>query len=223
VRLIEGSGRPVERSLTLPIATRQPRIGVKPLFEDAVEEGGNAGFEIILIDAAGDPSGQRRPAEGLRWTLSRLTTDFQWYESDGSWNYEPVVSTQRVASGTLEPSQIDAATGAARIEARVEWGGYRLRVEGPDGTALPVDLDFEAGWYVAPRAVDTPDLLKVSLDKAEYRVGETLKARIEPRFPGVALVMVIDDRLIEMRTVEVPEDGATVELPSPAPGGRAPM
>ena len=213
VRLIEGSGRPVERSLTLPIATRAPRIGVKPLFEDAVEEGGNAGFEIILIDAANDPNGQRQPAEGLRWTLSRLTTDFQWYESDGSWNYESVVSTQRVASGTLEPGQIDAATGVARIEARVEWGGYRLRVEGPDATALPVDLDFEAGWYVAPRAVDTPDLLKVSLDKAEYRVGETLKARIEPRFPGLALVMVIDDRLIEMRTVEVPEGGATVELP----------
>ncbi|SDW39057.1 alpha-2-macroglobulin family protein [Thiocapsa roseopersicina] len=213
VRLVEGSGRPVERSLTLPVATRQPRIGVKPLFGDAVEEGGNAGFEIILIDAANDPNGQRQPAEGLRWTLSRLTTDFQWYESDGSWKYEPIVSTQRIASGTLEPGQIDAATGVARIEARVEWGGYRLRVEGPDATALPADLDFEAGWYVAPRAVDTPDLLKVSLDKAEYRVGETLKARIEPRFPGVALVMVIDDRLIEMRTVEVPEDGATVELP----------
>ncbi|MFB1486092.1 MULTISPECIES: MG2 domain-containing protein [unclassified Thiocapsa] len=213
VRLLEGSGRPVERSLTLPIATRAPRIGVKPLFEDAVEEGGNAGFEIILVDADDTPGDQRRLPEGLRWTLSRLTTDFQWYESDGSWNYEPVVSTQRVASGTLEPGQIDAVTGAARIEARVEWGGYRLRVEGPDGTALPVDLDFEAGWYAAPRAVDTPDLLKVSLDKAEYRIGETLKARIEPRFPGVALVMVIDDRLIEMRTVEVPEGGATVELP----------
>ncbi|UHD17458.1 alpha-2-macroglobulin family protein [Thiocapsa bogorovii] len=213
VRLIEGSGRPVERSLTLPIVTRAPRIGVKPLFEDAVEEGGNAGFEIILIDSANDPNGQRQPTEGLRWTLSRLTTDFQWYESDGSWKYEPIVSTQRVASGTLESGQIDAATGAARIEARVEWGGYRLSVEGPDGTALPVDLEFEAGWYVAPRAVDTPDLLKVSLDRAEYRVGETLKARIEPRFPGVALVMVIDDRLIEMRTVEVPEEGAIVELP----------
>jgi alpha-2-macroglobulin len=209
VRLVEGSGRPVERSLTLPIAAREPRIGIKPLFDGAVEEGGNARFEIILIE----PDGQRRAADGLRWTLSRLSTSFQWYESDGRWNYEPVVSTQRVASGSLGSDETHADGPMARIEARVEWGGYRLRVEGPDGAALPVDLDFEAGWYVAPRAVDTPDLLKVSLDKKEYRVGETLKARIEPRFPGVALIMVIDDRLIEMRTIEVPEGGATVELP----------
>ncbi len=208
VRLVEGSGRPVERSLTLPIATRESRIGVKPLFDGSVEEGGNARFEIILVDH----EGRRRAPDGLRWTLSRLSTRFQWYESDGSWNYEPVISTQRIASGELGPDPAGGVTGAARIEARVEWGGYRLRVEGPGG-ALPVDLDFEAGWYVAPRAVDTPDLLKVSLDKEAYRVGETLKARIEPRFPGVALVMVIDDRLIEMRTIAVPEGGATIELP----------
>lgn len=215
VRLVEGSGRPVERELTLPIATGERRIGVKPLFEDTVEEGGNARFEVILIDAAG----QRLAPDGLRWTLTRLTTSFQWYESDGSWNYEPVVTTRRVASGTLEPGQVDATTLAARIESPVEWGAYRLRLDAPSGEALPVDLDFEAGWYVTPRAVDTPDLLKLSLDKSEYRVGETLTARIEPRFPGVALVMVVDDRLIEMRTLEVPEEGAIIELPVTADWG----
>ncbi|MEA3275897.1 MAG: alpha-2-macroglobulin family protein, partial [Pseudomonadota bacterium] len=71
----------------------------------------------------------------------------------------------------------------------------------------------EAGWYVAPGGFDTPDLLKVSMDKPRYRIGETAKARIEPRFPGLALVMVLDDRLIAMTPVEVPEEGATVELP----------
>lgn len=215
VRLVEGSGRPVERSLTLPIAASRARIGVRPLFDGAVEEGGNAGFEIILID----PDGRRIAPDGLRWTLSRLTTDFQWYESGGSWKSEPVVSTQRVASGSLDQAQVDIQAAVGRIEAQVQWGGYRLRVDGPDGAALPVDLDFEAGWYVVPRAVDTPDVLKISLDKETYRVGETLKARIEPRFPGVALVMVIDDRLITMRTIAVPEEGATIELPVTAHWG----
>lgn len=213
VRLVEGSGRPVERVLKLPIANARPRIGIKPLFEGAVEDGGNAAFEVVLLD----PDGQSRPTSGLTWTLSRLRTEFQWYESDGSWRYEPLVSTQRVASGRLEPGADGGAV--ARLEAGVEWGGYRLRVESPDGGALPVDLDFEAGWYVAPRAIDTPDLLKVSLDQPRYRVGETLRARIEPRFPGVALVMVIDDRVIAMRALEVPEDGATLELPVTAEWG----
>ncbi len=211
VQVVDDNGRPVERSLTLPVASKLARIGVKPLFDGSVEDGGNARFEVIAIG----PDGQRIVLDGVRWTLSRLTTSFQWYESDGSWDYEPIVSSQRVADGTLATGVADAG----RIESRVGWGAYRLVLEGPDGRVLPADLDFEAGWYVAPQAQDTPDLLKVSLDKEKYRIGEKAKVRIEPRFPGLALVMVIDDRLIEMRAVEVPESGATVELPVTANWG----
>ncbi|MBK1644003.1 alpha-2-macroglobulin [Thiocapsa imhoffii] len=209
VRVSEGSARPVERTLTLPVIPSQARIGVKPLFEEAVEEGGNAVFEVILAG----PDDQLQSPAGLRWTLSRLTTRFQWYESDGRWNYEPMVSTQRIAAGHLEDAATDLETTPSRIEARVEWGSYRLRVEREDGTVWPVDLDFQAGWSVAASAVDTPDLIKVVLDRPSYRVGETLRARIEPRFAGIALVMVMDDRLIEMRALPVPEEGATIALP----------
>ena len=79
------------------------------------------------------------------------------------------------------------------------WGAYRLELTAPDGRTLPVSLAFEAGWYVAPGAADTPDLLKVSLDRPSYRVGDKVRARIEPRFPGTAVVMVLDDRLISPR------------------------
>jgi len=211
VRVVDDNGRPVERSLTLPLAAKQGRIGVKPLFDGSVDEGGNARFEVIAIDA----DGKRTPLSGVRWTLSRVTTRFQWYESDGSWDYEPITSTQRVASGTLDLE----ADALGHIESPVEWGAYRLALESADGSTLPVDLDFEAGWYVKPTAQDTPDLLKVSLDKPRYRIGETVKVRLEPRFPGLALVMVVDDRLIAMRAVAVPETGAEVELPVTADWG----
>lgn len=204
VRVIDDNGRPVERTLTLPVASQQARIGIKPLFDGTVEEGGNARFEVIAIG----PDGKRLALDGVRWTLSRLSTNFQWYESNGTWDYEPIVSSQRVADGTLDTR----VTDAARIESRVEWGGYRLTLEGADGATLPADVAFEAGWYVAPQAQDTPDVLKVSLDKEKYRLGEKAKVRIEPRFPGLALVMVIDDRLIELRAIEVPESGATIDL-----------
>ncbi len=84
---------------------------------------------------------------------------------------------------------------------------------------VPASVGFEAGWYVAPKAFDTPDALKVSLDKAEYRIGETARVRLEPRFPGLALVMVVDDGIVAMQPVEVPEAGATVELPVTADWG----
>ena len=223
VRVLEDGGRPVERTLERPVQDTQARLGLKPLFEGAVDEGGKAAFEVIAIA----PNGQRLAQRGLRWTLSRVTTSFQWFQSDGRWDYEPVSRRERVASGDL-----DLGTGApARIEAPVAWGGYELAVApapaakaGPTGSGagtgpVPVSLAFEAGWYLAPKAIDTPDLLKVSLDKPGYQVGDTARARIEARFPGTALVLALGDRLLTMQEVQVPAEGLTVELPVTADWG----
>lgn len=211
IRVLDSGGRPVERNLVLPVADGQPRVGVRPLFEDAVDEGGTAAFEVIAVGA----DGQRVEGKGLSWTLSKVSRSFQWYQVDGRWDYEPVVSRQRVASGLVDAGVIDAG----RIETGVDWGGYELEIQEPGGGVLPASVAFEAGWYRAPGAFDTPDLLKVSLDKASYRLGETARARIEPRFPGLALVMVLHDRLVSMTPVQVPEEGATVELPVTADWG----
>ncbi|MCG6861183.1 MAG: alpha-2-macroglobulin family protein [Chromatiaceae bacterium] len=205
IRILDAGGRPVERSVELPVADKQARIGIKPLFEGAVDEGGTATFEILALGA----DGRRVARDGLTWTLSRVTTFFQWYRLDGRWDYEPVVTRRRVASGTLDLGAQD--TG--RIEAGVDWGGYELAVQEPGGGALPASLEFEAGWYQAPSSFDTPDLVKVSLDRPSYRIGETARAHIEPRFPGLALVMVLHDRLVSLTPVQVPDGGATVELP----------
>ncbi len=211
VRVVDTGGRPVERALTLPVADPQVRLGIRPLFDGAVGDGGTAGFEVIAVGTDGARVGR----EGLRWTLSRVHRSFQWYEMDGKWDYEPVVTRERVASGNLSLDGRD--TG--RVEARVGWGGYELEVTDSAGGALPASVRFEAGWYVAPTAVDTPDLVKVSLDQPRYRVGETARVHIEPRFPGLALVMVVDDRLVAMTPAEVPAQGATVELPVTADWG----
>jgi len=205
VRVLDAGARPVERSIGLPVADRQGRIGIRPRFKDAVDEGGNAAFDVIALG----PERHRRALTGLSWTLSKVTTSFQWYETDGSWDYEPVVSRQRVASGTLAVG----AKGPGHLEAPVEWGEYELEVQASDPTVLPASVQFNAGWYVAPKTVDTPDLLKVSLDRPRYRVGDTAQVRIEPRFPGMAVVMAMADRLISMTPAAVPAQGATVEVP----------
>ncbi|WP_210215618.1 alpha-2-macroglobulin family protein [Mongoliimonas terrestris] len=211
VRVLDTNGRPVERKLSLPVSNGYARLGIDPQFDGAVEEGGNAAFAIIAVDA----DGERIAAEGLTYVLDKVETAFQWYNSGGSWSYDAVKSRSRVANGTVAVT----ADAPARIEAPVTWGEYELTVEDPTGEALPVSVTFEAGWYVAPTAQATPDLLKVSLDKPAYAVGETVKARLEARFPGVAVVTVVDDRLIALKTVEVPEGGTVVDLPVTADWG----
>jgi uncharacterized protein YfaS (alpha-2-macroglobulin family) len=204
VRVLDSGGQPVERTLSLPVKGAAARVGAKPLFDGAVEEGGNAAFDVVLVGPDGKPA-----AGALDWSLEKVLRTFQWYQSNGGWNYEPVVSAQRVANGSVAAS----ADGAARVEAKVDWGEYRLTVTPHDGAALPVSVDFDAGWYVAPKTADAPDILKVTLDKQRYKIGDTATVRIEPRFAGTALVMVMDDRLVAMQAVEVPATGASVRLP----------
>ncbi|BBE71604.1 alpha-2-macroglobulin family protein [Oharaeibacter diazotrophicus] len=211
VRVLDTNGRPVERRMTLPVSDGRARIGVDPQFDGHVEEGGNARFNVAVVDG----EGIRSAAKGLKWTLDRIETRYQWYNSDGSWNYEPITATTRVANGTLDVG----ADEPAKLEARVTWGSYRLSVEDPAGATVPVTYSFEAGWYVAAGADETPDFLKISLDKQKYAVGDTLTAHLEPRFPGIALIQVVDDRLITMKTVEVAEGGADVALPVTADWG----
>ena len=205
LRIVDASGKPVERTKNLPIAGSSPRIGVKPRFEGSVPEGSQAGFDVIALDAAG----KRIAAPGLEWQLKKVRVDFQWYQSSGSWNYEPVKTASRVANGTLDVG--DSAPAALSMP--VEWGEYELSLVDPAGAAVPASLSFDAGWYVSATSLDTPDGAQVSLDKPSYKVGDTAKVKIEPRFAGKAEIFVMDERIIARKTADIPADGGTVDLP----------
>lgn len=205
VRLTDTNGRAVERTLALPVTPETPLIGIKPQFEgDEVEEGASAGFDVILVSS----DGERIAGTGLTWTLDRIETEYQWYRSNGNWNYELITTPQRVESGEIEV----AADDPASVSATVDWGRYRLTVQRLGDSAAATSFDFYAGWYVSSSSSETPDVLSVALDKPAYRVGETAKLRLDPRFAGIALVSVVDDRLIATQAVSVPEDGTTVDL-----------
>jgi hypothetical protein len=59
MRLADGSARPVERKLSLPLMPSAPMIGIKPLFQDAAPEGGEARFSLIALGAGGGGAGQQ--------------------------------------------------------------------------------------------------------------------------------------------------------------------
>lgn len=204
LRVRDGSGRPVERSVSRSVLPDGVRIGIRPRFDGSVEEGGNAAFDLIAIGA----DGERVAQPGVTWTLSRIRTQYQWYQIHGNWRYEPITVRERVGAGEVSI----AAGEPIRIEAPVSWGQYELRAETTEGVVTSSSMTFNAGWYVAPGTVDTPDIVGLSTDKERYRIGETVRVRLEPRFPGRAVVMVLDDRLIEQREIEVESATATVDF-----------
>ncbi|MGF7161689.1 hypothetical protein FHS85_003330 [Rhodoligotrophos appendicifer] len=204
VRLRETGGRAVEQTLTRPINPNGPMIGIKPRFEGSIGQGEVAQFDVIALDR----SQQRTNISGARWSLYKIEKNYQWYMTNGQWNYEPVSFTRKIADGSVDLG----ADAPAVVQSPVEWGRYRLEVSASEGEFAASSVEFDAGWYVEAATADTPDVLEISLDKEKYQPGETARVKITPRFQGIAMLTVMSDRLIAMKTVEVPLEGTEVEF-----------
>ena len=204
VRLSEGSGRPVERSIERLVLPDVPVIGIRPAFKDGVSpQGVPAEFRLIAIG----PDVRPVPLK-VKWRLNRLERRYQWYSLYGEWNWD-VITTRSIADeGTAE-----LGGDPVRIDGRVDWGEYELVVEAAEGAAGAASVSFYAGWYVPADAASTPDTLDLALDKPAYRAGETAHLRLVPRTAGVALISVVSNRLIAMKAVPVTEGENTVDLP----------
>jgi len=206
LRLVDTNGRAVERSLTRPVLADGVRIGIKPEFDenDGLSEDSIAEFDLIAVS----PEGKKIAKTGLTWSLSRIETNYQWYRENGTWNWEAISNVREVASGDVDVT----AGSSVGISAPVKWGRYRLEVNSTQDQPTSSSYEFYAGYYYSEAGSDTPDTLQVALDKPAYKVGETAVLKLDPQFAGTALVMVVDDRIIDLKAVDVPAEGASVEL-----------
>jgi hypothetical protein len=202
VRVAEGSGRPVERQTSRLVIPDEPMIGIRPLFDGVATEGAEARFSVIGLGS--DLAPVDMP---VKWRLTRVETDYQWYNSWGSWNWEPVTYRTVIAEG-----EATLGTGPTEIAAPVDWGNYELLVESTDGTLAVSSTTFWAGWYAPADAAATPDTLELSLDQPAYKPGDTATLRIVPRAAGTALITVLSNRLVTMQAVEVTEGENLIPL-----------
>ena len=203
LRVGETGGRAVERSVTLPILPSGPVIGVRKGFGE-LAEGATATFDVVLAQ----PDGTRLARPGVAWNLYRVERRYQWFNADGRWGFEPVKSTRRVADGRIDLSP----EAPARIAAPVEYGTYRLEVRADGIETAQTSVTFTVGWS-GDQTADVPDRLDLTLDRASYRAGDTIEARLNPRFAGKATLAVVSDRVHDLRVVDVAAEGATVRLP----------
>ncbi|HWW48976.1 MAG TPA: alpha-2-macroglobulin [Xanthobacteraceae bacterium] len=205
VRMSESGGRAVERKLTLPVAPNGPMIGVRPGFSGGgISEGDKAVFDVVLVGR----DGKRIARSGLRYELLKIESRYQWYRQGGSWEYEPIKSTRRVADGLIDVS----ADQLARVEAAPQPGRYRLDVTSADGDNLLTSVQFDVGWY-SDGSADTPDLLETSIDQQQYRSGDTITVSVNAKTAGKLTVNILGDRLLTTRTLDVKEGLSQVKIP----------
>jgi uncharacterized protein YfaS (alpha-2-macroglobulin family) len=194
VDVAESGGRTVERVVTAPVRAKGVMIGLKKDFDEGIGEGDTATFEAIAVA----PDGARGVRKGVAWSLYKINNDYQWFNSDGHWSYEPVKSSKRIAEGSIDIG----ADAPAKISAQVGWGRHRLDVKTPDGEQT--SITFDVGWSGTASA-DTPDNVVVTLDKANYAPGEEAKLRIASHFQGKATVALVGEKLEQFIDVDVAE------------------
>ncbi|HEX9882246.1 MAG TPA: MG2 domain-containing protein, partial [Hyphomicrobium sp.] len=206
LRLRESGGRTIERSVTIPVDLKEPRIGIKSLFKgEDLDDNQTAEFEVVMLDG----KGERTAAPDLTWQLMRLDTNWQWYRRDGQWNYEPVTLTRKVADGTIAAT---ADGDLAKITANVRYGRYKLEVASADPSGPAASMTFNAGWYTSGNEAESPEILDVALDRASYKPGDTAKLRIATRQGGKALVAVVSGGLLSMQEAEIANGGGEVDV-----------
>ncbi len=204
LRMREDGGRTIERSITMPVDLKAPRIGIKPVFGDNLQEGESAKFEIVVLDE----SNKAAAVKGLHWELIKLDTSWQWYSRDNAWNYEAQTIKRKVANGTLDT----LAGAAAVLEQPTTFGRYRLEIVSPAAEGPASSIEFNSGWYAGDETADTPEILDVALDKPNYKPGDTAKLRIASKSGGKALVAILGGGLLSSQDVDVPKGGGDIDI-----------
>jgi alpha-2-macroglobulin len=210
VSIHEPGGRTTDKTVQIPLRTRDVAIGLRPDFDDnSVSENARAGFEAIAVDG----SGKRIALPHLNYSWVRENTMYQWYQDQGQWKYESVTRDHLVTSGTLDI----AAASPAKLAQNFPWGTYRLTITDPQSKASS-SYRFYSGW-AASAAGDRPDRIPVAADKASYKPGETARIAIKPPSDGRALVVVAGDRVFSSQLISAPAGGTSIEIPVSADWG----
>jgi alpha-2-macroglobulin len=206
--VFEPGGRPVRESLFLKVRTKPVYLGVK--VEEA--EGGGSrpamGLDVIAVDADG-----KRIAAAGTYTLISENWDYDWFQQDGRWQWRRTSRDAVITKGELKVG----AGAAAKIGRRLEWGDYRLELEGPGGAKTVIR--FAAGWGSPARDGEAPDFVRIGLATATPGQGDTIDLTIKSPYAGEAQVAVATDRVIDFKTFTVPEGGTTLRLKTSAAWG----
>src|SRR5438874_2731127 len=211
VGVFEPSGRAVYETVNRPIRQHPVAIGLRsPTGDDAVPEGAEAKLEVIAVDPQGSPIA----VKGLRFELLRENWEYRWYSVNGVWRHKSHIRSQPIDAGTIDV----AADVAASLARQLPAGRYRWEVTDPVSGAQS-SLRFHIGWWVEAELPDVPDKLEAALDKQSYQPGDTAKLFIKAPFAGHAELAIASDRVLSLRALSLPAEGATLDIPVDASWG----
>jgi uncharacterized protein YfaS (alpha-2-macroglobulin family) len=204
------SGHASRAALSVKLRPAAPLIGIREDFADgAVDAGTEAGFDIAAVDPGG-----ARIALAAQLRLVRERPDWRMVMRGRFATYETVYRDEPVQTRTVA---IPADGVGLHVARSLPFGRYRLEVTQADGLAAS-SVRFWSGW-ADQDSPDVPDRVDVSADRRAVPVGGSVRVHIAPPFAGRATLLVLSDRVLGLRTLDVPAGGTDVDVPVDASWG----
>lgn len=200
-RVFELGGRAVAGRLDRPLFPGGPALGV------AAAKGGS-GLEVQA--AAVLPDGQAAGLSEVTVTLEKQVWNYyvrRYYsnhEARWSESFETVAEKAAALTG---------GRGSVIFpENLMDWGYYRIKVHAPGTKQFSTQSFYAWGDRYEFVQEARPSLIKLTLDKKRYAVGETAQLRIESPFDGTGIVVLQGESIRRMVPVKVSDGVGQAEI-----------
>jgi hypothetical protein len=197
-------GRSVAASTVVPVRHLSQYLGVQPGFKDGqIQANSTAEFSLIALDSKGVPQKQGQ----LGYRLIREEIDYQWFQKNGTWGYERIVRDHEEGQDQLQWQESKPLS----LALPVTRGEYRLELLNQEAELLTA-FRFTAGEQRIGKS-DTPDAVKVELDRQQYQVGDTAQLTIKSPYPGQASLILANSSIHDVQNFSLAEGADTLEIP----------
>jgi alpha-2-macroglobulin len=200
----EPSGRYVQTSTRIPVRTQDVYIGIKPKFDRRPARNKAAGFNIKAVDWQGELT-----ATKIEWTLVKEDYHYNWYRRNGRWQYRYDMTDVEIATGI---SDVSASEGAD-VERTLDWGSYRLIVK-DNVLNVSSSYQFWVGWG-GTSASNAPDQIQMGAPELDVKSGDTVKLTINSPYAGIGELVIADQAVRSIKTVNIPKGGSEITVRMP--------
>jgi hypothetical protein len=177
--------------VVLPVKPSDTVVGIRPRTgRGNFPENSIAKFDIIALDA----DGQRRGMDNLTYQIFEEGRSFEWFQSEGHWDYKPQQQRRRIGGSSLAIA--DNTPGI--IEWPVTAGNYQLEITNADGN-LVARKYFNAGWgYQNAAETGTTDREKqesAALNLKSSVIGKQQKLTFTLAHAALVTTVIADDHI----------------------------
>ena len=173
--------------LLLTIKPSDTVLGLKTLAKNGLfPENSMARFTVIAVD--GD--GHRHAIDDLTYQIYEQGRSFEWYQSDGHWDYKPQPQRRRIGGGSLSFTE----DGQASLEWPVTSGAYQIEITNAEGVLMARD-NFKAGWGFAETDNEPTATFELTPSLPNLQTGKEEKINFNLARAGLVTAIIADDHI----------------------------